>query len=175
MDKVNEQFLLSLIIIAIGYIMRRLKIVNKSDGETMAKIAVNVTLPFLIVLTTSQIVLERSLIALPLISLGCSIISLIIGKYLFPKHSAPDRDRGLSIMTLVGYNIGLFAYPIIEGIYGKRGLQTMAMIDTGNSFAIFVLMFVTGLYFSQLMNEKKEHDGLKEHNELKEPAEQIKQ
>ncbi len=48
----------------------------------------------------------------------------------------------------VGFNIGLFAYPLIGGIYGSEGLKYIAMFDIGNAFVIFGLCYVIAVKFS---------------------------
>ena len=37
----------------------------------------------------------------------------------------------------VGYNIGLFAIPLVSGLYGADGIARFAIIDIGNAFVIF--------------------------------------
>ena len=37
-------------------------------------------------------------------------------------------------MLIIGLNIGNFAFPIIDSIWGMDGLQYMIMIDIGNAF-----------------------------------------
>lgn len=54
------------------------------------------------------------------------------------------------IMSMGGFNIGLFAYPIIEGIWGAKGLQYIAMFDIGNALIILGVGYFIGDYFSPL-------------------------
>jgi hypothetical protein len=57
-----------------------------------------------------------------------------------------------------GFNLGLFAYPLIEGIWGQAGMVFEAMFDLGNSLAIFGLVYGTGVFLS----DKKEGVTVKE-------------
>ncbi len=148
MNKVNEQFLLSLTIIFLGYLLKRVKILKKEDAEGLSRLVLNVTLPCLILVTISDIELNPTLITLPFICFGYGLLSLILGFLIFPKGSGTDKERGIQIMGLLGFNIGLFAYPLIEGIFGVPGLQAIAMVDLGNAFVIFGLMFLIGILFS---------------------------
>jgi len=59
-------------------------------------------------------------------------------------------------MTVIGFNIGLFAYPMIEMIWGEKGLLYVIMFDIGNSFVIFGLSYTIGLIFSPKNNIKED-------------------
>jgi predicted permease len=149
MNKINEQFLLSLTIIFFGYLLKRVKILKKEDAEGLSRLVLNVTLPCLILVTISEIELNHTFITLPFICFGFGLISLLLGFIIFPKGSGTEKERGIQIMGLLGFNIGLFAYPLIEGIFGIPGLQAIAMVDLGNAFVIFGLMFLIGIFFSK--------------------------
>ena len=154
MVNANLVFLLSLIIIAIGYIIKKLGIVTEKDGKIIAKIILNVTLPALIISVINQIELELTLILLPFIAIIYSFIVLSISFLLFKKY--PKNVKGLLLMTVIGFNIGLFAYPMIEMIWGERGLLYVIMFDIGNSFVIFGLSYTIGFIFSPKNNIKQD-------------------
>ncbi len=146
MTDVNSQFLLSLILILVGYGIKRANLVNERDGEGIAKLVLNVTLPALILDTITTIDIEPSLGLLPVIALVYSFSLVILPFFLFRKQ---DRTmRGNLMICTVGFNIGLFAYPLIEGIYGSEGLKYIAMFDVGNAFIIFGLCYVIAVKFS---------------------------
>ena len=155
MNNVNLQFLLSLTIIFLGYFLKRGKILKKEDAEGLSRLVLNVTLPCLILVTISEIELNGTLLTLPLLCFGFGLLSLLIGFLIFPKGSGTDKELGIQIMGLLGFNIGLFAYPLIEGIFGIPGLQAIAMVDLGNAFVIFGLMFLVGMFFSKNGSESE--------------------
>jgi hypothetical protein len=74
----NYVFLLSLTIILIGYIIKRLKIITEQNGKIIARIILNVTLPALIFLVINNIDIRISLVILPFICLGYSAILAFI-------------------------------------------------------------------------------------------------
>jgi len=51
-------------------------------------------------------------------------------------------------MLVSGFNIGLFAYPLVEGIWGKEGIQYFAMFDVGNAFITFGTIYLIGSFFA---------------------------
>ncbi len=146
MADVNSQFFLSLILIVVGYAIKRAKLVNERDGEGLAKLVLNVTLPALILDTITTIEIDPSLGLLPIIAIVYSFSLLLLPFFLFRKQ---DRTmRGNLMICTVGFNIGLFAYPLIEGIFGSEGLKYIAMFDVGNAFVIFGLCYIIAVKFS---------------------------
>lgn len=51
-------------------------------------------------------------------------------------------------MMSVGFNIGLFAYPMIKGIWGIEGFEYVVMFDLGNGFVVFVYSYTMGFLHS---------------------------
>lgn len=145
-NNVNSQFILSLIIIAIGYTFKRLNLVKEEDGDGMSRIIFNITLPSLIFVTFNSMKLEHSLILLTIIGAGYGIMMSFIGVFIFRKEQR--NMRGTLAMIVPGFNIGLFAYPLIQSIWGKNGLKYIGMFDMGNSLTMFVFCYIIAAYFS---------------------------
>lgn len=153
---INSQFFISLIIILIGYLIKRAGIIKESDGEGLGKIIINVTLPSLILVKISNIDLYPDLFFLVIVCIGYSVLIAFISSKIFRRE---DRSaRGVLIMTTLGFNIGLFAYPLIEGIFGAEGLANIAMFDVGNAFIIFGLIYILGSIFSPVFDTTKKID-----------------
>jgi len=155
MADVNVVFLLSILIIGIGYLIKKLKILKEADGQTIAKIIFNVTLPAVILKFTTTIQFEVSLLILPTISIAFGIIMAFLGIVIFRKH--PIHIKGAMIMTMVGFNIANFFFPLVEGIWGQAGMQYIALVDAGNAFTIFVLCYILSTIFSP----KNQEDAVK--------------
>ena len=51
-------------------------------------------------------------------------------------------------MLLPGFNIGLFAYPLIEILWGTGALKYFAMFDMGNAVILFGVCYAIGCWFS---------------------------
>jgi len=58
MADVKGIFFLSILIIAIGYLVKKLRILKETDGETIAKIIFNITLPAVILKFATTIQFE---------------------------------------------------------------------------------------------------------------------
>jgi predicted permease len=159
MADANIVFLLSITIISIGYLIKRLKIIEEKDGNIIAKIIFNITLPAVILKITSTLNFQLSLILLPVINISFGILMAIIGLILF--RNQPKNIKGLMIMTVIGFNVAHFSFPLIEGIWGEQGLQIIALIDAGNAFTIFVLCYIVSSIFSPKNQEEGKKVNLK--------------
>ena len=146
MNSINSQFLISMLIIVLGYLCKRLNIVKEEDGEGLARIVINVTLPCLIINTFSTLKVEPSLAKLTFINMLYGFSMTGIGLYVFRKKKR--RIKGVLLMLLPAFNIGLFAYPLVQAIWGHEGVKYFGMFDLGNSFIIFGLCYIIASYFS---------------------------
>lgn len=146
MGNINYQFTLSLLIIALGYVLKRLNIITQKDGEALSKLIFNITLPALILHTFSEIKIVSSLIWLPIIAVIYGGLLCLFTMFIFRKEER--SKRGLLSMALPGLNIGLFAFPLVEALWGQEGLKYIAMFDMGNSVIVLVVCYLIGSYFS---------------------------
>jgi predicted permease len=154
MTDINYIFLLSLIIIIIGYIVKKLGVITEENGKIVAKLIFNVTLPAVIFKIATNIDFNLTLILLPIINILFGLLMALIGFIIFKNH--PKQTKGLILMTLIGFNVAHFSYPIIEGIWGEKGMQYIALVDIGNAFTIFVLCYIIGsIYAPSINNEAK--------------------
>ena len=146
MGNVNGQFVLSTLVIALGYLLKRTGLVSEKDGAVLTRVLLNVTLPALVVSTFSAMHFEPSLMALPAICLAYGIVMGALGLFVFRRQER--ADRGLLAMLVPGFNIALFAYPLVEAILGKEALIYLGMFDVGVAFVGFVIAYLIGYYFS---------------------------
>jgi len=146
MSNVNMQFILSLAIIALGYIFKRIGLVKETDGEGISRIIFNITLPSLVITTFSTIVIDRTLMLMPVLSLVFGLIMTVIGLFVFKREN--NKDKGMLSMLVPGFNVGLFSYPLIESVWGKEGLKYISMFDMGNSVIVFGVCYITASIFS---------------------------
>ncbi|SHN35916.1 AEC family transporter [Gracilibacillus kekensis] len=145
MSGFNEQFLISIVIITIGYLLKRNNLVKEKDGEAIARIVFNLTLPCLIIVTFSDIEFTASLFYLIVIAFVYGLVNGFMAIYIFRNHT---KDiKGTFSMMVPGLNIGLFAYPLVEGLFGFEGLKYFGMFDIGNAFIVFGLSYIiAGMY-----------------------------
>ena len=130
-------------IILIGYLCKRSGVLKKEEGVVLNKTVLNITLPALILRVFSTITITPKLLVLPVTCFLFVLIMFFLGKKLFSKEQR--EDEGMLRICLLGVNVGLFAYPFVESIWGTKGMQYMAMFDIGNALMIFVLSYIVAL------------------------------
>lgn len=143
----NQELFYIMIIIALGYLLKRLNILKETDGATISRIIFNITLPALVIVSLNSVKIEASLIMLPIIVALFGMLSFIVAYFVFRKE---DRElKGTLMMLTSGYNVGLFIFPIVEAVWGAEGLLYFGMFDVGNSIIVFGLVYIVGSYFSE--------------------------
>ncbi|GIO25007.1 AEC family transporter [Oceanobacillus sp. J11TS1] len=147
MEGFQQQFIISVFIILLGYLFKRIKILKESDGQTIARIVFNITLPALVIVTFDQMEITFSLMSLILIAILFGLISAVIGIFAF-RFEEPNI-KGMAAMMVPGVNVGLFAFPLVEAIWGKEGIQHFGMFDVGNSVIVFGLCFFIAGYYAK--------------------------
>jgi malate permease and related proteins len=146
----NDQFIFSIIIISLGYLLKRFNIIKESDGEAISRIVFNLTLPCLIMISFNNIKIDFSLIFIMINGFVYGIFLAFLGFLAFKKESR--KIKGMMMMIVPGFNIGLFAYPLVEGIWGQEGIKYFGMFDMGNALIVFGLTYLIGSFYSSDKN-----------------------
>ncbi|MFD1415256.1 AEC family transporter [Oceanobacillus jeddahense] len=147
MEGFQQQFIISVFIILLGYFFKRTKILKESDGQTIARIVFNITLPALVIVTFNQMEMTLPLVSLIFIALLFGLAAALIGYFAF--RSADHNIKGMAIMMVPGVNVGLFAFPLVEAIWGREGIQHFGMFDVGNAVIVFGLCYFIASYFAK--------------------------
>ena len=144
----NTVFLSAVLIIALGYGLRKVGVVTREHGAFLAKLVINVTLPALILETLPGVELSVSLLFLPLLALGHSAVAFTAATVLFRRRG--PAERGLMTMCTMGFNNGLFAFPIVMGIWGTEAVRMLAIFDVGNGLTVLGINYVVAGWFGGL-------------------------
>ncbi|WP_332634755.1 AEC family transporter [Halalkalibacter flavus] len=142
----NQEFLYIILIIGLGYLLKRFNILQEKDGEVISKIIFKITLPALVVVTFHSVDIDTTLIFLPFIVFIFGLITVFLGLLVFKNE---ERELKGSFLMLSGFNVGLFAFPLVYAMWGMEGLTYFSMFDVGTSFIVFGLAYIFGSYFSK--------------------------
>ncbi|MGI1691020.1 AEC family transporter [Thermoanaerobacter uzonensis] len=152
-----EKILLNIGIILLGYLFKRLKIIPDNAGDVLSKIVLYITLPATILIVFSEHTINLHLLILPIISILLGLLTFLLGYFIVKKVKLDDKDKWTLLVSICGYNIGLFALPFIQQVYGSKGVMTISMFDIGNSFIVFGLAYAVAF-----LGSDKENFNLKE-------------
>ena len=111
------------LLVLIGFIIRKCKIVGTEGRKNMVDLCLYVTLPFNILNSffvdwEPEMLLSCSVILL--LSAGYNVISIAASSILYRKQKE-ERRKTLRYGTIVS-NGGFLGNPIVEGVYGTSGL-----------------------------------------------------
>lgn len=140
-------FLSALLVIALGYTLRKVGLVNREHGNIIARLVLNVTLPALVLETVPQVELSLSLVFLPILALLHGTVSFLLVQILFRRRS--HLERGMITIVSMGFNVGLFAFPIVQEIWGAEAIKLLAIFDAGNGLILLGANYVVASYFSR--------------------------
>ena len=120
-----------LLMVILGYGMKKIGVLSKEDGVAVARVVLNITLPCAILVSFKTFVFEWTYMIIPLISFAANWLMLGTG-YLISKRGGRD-DMIFYMLELPAYNIGNFTLPFVSGILGATGVVATCLFDMGNS------------------------------------------
>lgn len=119
------------LVIALGYILKRAGFFGKEDHRMMSKIMINITLPCAIVQAFDGFVREGQMFLIVGIGFLCALLPIVFMYLITGKDDT--RLRAYRMLNVGGYNIGCFSLPLIQIFFGSTGAVAACMFDTGNA------------------------------------------
>jgi len=144
---VTEQFIIIILLIALGYLLKRINFIKSADSQVLSTLVLNVTLPSLVIVNLNSANLDLSFSILPIMMLIYGILAKVIIVALFRKYD--NHVKGSVGMMAASLNIGLFAYPLVETIWPKNGMIYFGMADIGGAIIMFGVTYFVGSYYSE--------------------------
>lgn len=120
-----------ILIIFLGYVLKKRGIFKKDDGLILAKIVMNITLPASIIAGVSNVEIDMSLVGIILLGFSCNIVLMIVAGIAERKSSRVKQ--GISMNNYAGYNIGNFGIPFTMSFFEPTALVYMCMFDMGSA------------------------------------------
>ena len=126
-----------IIIIILGWILRRVKLIEEEENTFLKKLIVNVGLPAVMFISFLRMTITPSLI---LIIPGIFILNIIL---LFTGKFISKLIGGkYSPFLFTGFEYGMFAIAVFTAAYGTSAASYIAIIDLGHELFIWFI-FVT--------------------------------
>lgn len=121
------------LIVALGYGIKRLGWVKASDFGIFSKIVLRVTLPCALATSFNDYDIVPALFFLVVIGFVVNIGQQVVGYWLNRRNGPAGKAFG--VFHSGTYNIGAFSMPYISGFMGAPAMVHTAMFDVGNSLA----------------------------------------
>ncbi|WP_375447910.1 AEC family transporter [uncultured Fibrella sp.] len=146
MEQANLVFLVTLCIVGLGFSLKHWGVISEQDGKVVSRLLMHTTFPALMIVSTLHVPLTAALVAIPFVSIGLGSALLLLAWFMLADQ--PVRLRGVLTIGVGAFNIGLFGFPIVEGIWGRDALVYAVLYDIGNTVVIFGIVYPIGYYFA---------------------------
>lgn len=128
--------------IAVGFLCRKIKIINDEVNAGLTNILVKVTLPCT-VLTSLRRPFSKDLLVEGCIVLAVSfciflfggLVALLLAKLL---HAKPD-EKNIWIFSLIFANVGYMGFPVTQAVFGENSLFYTSMANISFNLLAFTL------------------------------------
>ena len=113
-----------LIMMAVGFLIRKIRVVGKEAERVITDLVLCVVLPcsiFNSFLGEHGGIEAGDYLAVLLVSIGIQLLSLLYGKFAFPRETA-DRRCNLAY-AMICSNAGFLGNAVTEGVFGSVGLM----------------------------------------------------
>ena len=119
------------LVIMLGYLLKRAGFFGKDDHRLMSKIMVNITLPCTIIQAFDGFERDAKMFIIVGIGFICAFVPILL-MYLTTGR-VEKRLRAYRMLNIGGYNIGCFSLPLVQAFFGNTGVVAACMFDTGNA------------------------------------------
>lgn len=131
MEEVLIKALGFIIVIIIGFLAKKLKILKKEDGYTLATIIMNITLPCALFTSAVGIQIDAAMLLMLALGVLTNVLMNAVG-YVAGRKVDPTRKAAYMI-NCSGYNIGNFTLPFVQSFFPGIGIAYLCMFDVGNA------------------------------------------
>ena len=131
MENVLLQSCILIIIMVLGYIVKKAGLFGKGDYRILNRLVMYFTLPCVIITNFTKFEWENTLFFLPLLGIGINIAMQICACIFCRKKG--DTEKIFYMLNLPGFSMGTFALPFIQNSLGTEGVVAACMFDAGGT------------------------------------------
>lgn len=129
-----QPFVQSGLFIILGSLAGRLSLVPDRTPEVLTAVVLNITLPAVLIVTGMNTPVGASLAAMPIASVVHTLLAFAVASAVYRKMDADRKATGT--MLCLGFNNGLFAFPIVLVAWGPAVLAHFAAFELVNAFVV---------------------------------------
>ncbi len=153
MSDVNN--LLVILLVALGYLLRRLGVVEKDAADSIVKIVFYVFLPATIFYSLSHLEFRPDLLLMPLAGFSVAL-SCYLFAYFTKKSFGMDKPmQGSFIITSGAMNQAFFIYPFALIYLGTEGLGYAIFYDLGQAALALTLAYYIATKYGDSPNKNR--------------------
>lgn len=119
------------LILALGYFLKRVGVFGKQDYKVLTQVVLCVTLPAAVITNFASMEWRTSLLMLPVLGFSLCCVMMLLGQFL--SRRSDSGTRALFMINCPGYNIGAFALPFVQSYLGPEAVVAACLFDVGNA------------------------------------------
>ena len=149
MNAIEITILSIILMIALGYVLKRIDFLSLKDVETLNNLVIYILLPCMIfsALYSADLSLMLSLGILPVVILISSFVTGAVSYFILKRFDIPDKKIWSVVVAVMIANTAFMGYPVNLGVYGVDGLLRAIFCDIATSIIFLILSFVLVLKF----------------------------
>ena len=149
MNAIEVPILSIIIMIALGYFLKRIDFLSEKDIDPLNRIVMYILLPCMIfhAIYSADLSLLPKLGILPFIILASSFVTGIVSYFILRQMKLDDITLWSVLVTVMIANTAFMGYPVTLGIYGADGFLRAIFCDMATLCIFLTLSFVLILKF----------------------------
>ena len=149
MNEIEITILSIILMIGIGYVLKRIDFLSEKDINPLNKIIMNILLPCMIfsALYSSDLSLIPKLGILPFVILISSFVTGLVSFLILKKLGYDDKKLWSVLVTVMIANTAFMGYPVNLGIFGHEGFLRAIFCDIATMCIFLILSFVLVIKF----------------------------
>lgn len=149
MNDIEITILSIIIMIGLGYFLKRIDFLSEKDIDPFNKIVMYILLPCMIfhALYSADLSLLSKLSILPFVILASSFATGIVSFFILKQLKLDDITLWSVLVTVMIANTGFMGYPVTLGIFGSDGFLRAIFCDIATLCIFLILSFVLVLKF----------------------------
>ena len=149
MNEIAVTILSIIIMIGLGYFLKRIDFLSEKDIDPFNKIVMYILLPCMIfhALYSADLSLISKLGILPLVILASSVVTGIVSFFILKLLKLDDITLWSVLVTVMIANTAFMGYPVTLGIFGQEGFLRAIFCDIATLCIFLILSFVLILKF----------------------------
>lgn len=141
-------------VIVLGFLLKKLRLLDKELGVKLMKLVFSTTLPALILIAIPSIQINKELIFVPLI-----MMFFIFGVFVFAYPITKSlklvrKTEGALLLSCIIMNTGFF-YPFVEAFFGDTGVVLLSLFDVANAIVMFSFIYFMASTYNEVVSLKQ--------------------
>lgn len=149
MNAIETTILSIILMIALGYFLKRIDFLSEKDIDPFNKIVMYILMPCMIfhAIYKADLSLIPKLGILPFVILTSSTVTGIVSYFILKRLKLDDKKLWSVLVTVMIANTAFMGYPVNLGIYGEAGFLRAIFCDMATLCIFLLLSFLLILKF----------------------------